>query len=114
MGVCGAAESTQVSGLRGPGGPTSALWPSGASWSGWAPVIRSPGPIGLKPTGRQNGFIQTLLREWAFARLYRTNEERQEALAKWVHYYNHHRSHTALGGRVPAALSVNNVCGNHS
>lgn len=33
---------------------------------------------------------------------------------QWLHYYNHHRLHTALGGHPPAAMSVNNVCGNHS
>lgn len=70
-------------------------------------------PYRPQTNGKAERFIQTLLREWAYARLYRTNEERQEALAKWVHYYNH-RSHTALGGRVPAALSVNNVCGNYT
>lgn len=64
--------------------------------------------------GKAERFIQTLLREWAYARLYRSTEERQEALPKWLHYYNHHRSHTALGGQVPAAVSVNNVCGNHT
>lgn len=59
-------------------------------------------------------FIQTLLREWAYVRLYQSNEERREALAKWLHYYNHHRSHTALEDRAPASASVNNVCGNHT
>ncbi|HLJ62419.1 MAG TPA: integrase core domain-containing protein, partial [bacterium] len=47
-------------------------------------------------------------------RLYRSNEERRVAFPKWLHYYNHHRPHTALEGRVPAVASVNNVCGNHS
>lgn len=64
--------------------------------------------------GKAERFIQTLLREWAYARLYRSNEERHEALPKWLHYYNHHRPHTALEGRPPAAGSVNNVCGNHT
>ncbi|HXF83393.1 MAG TPA: integrase core domain-containing protein, partial [bacterium] len=47
-------------------------------------------------------------------RVYHSNEERVEAFAKWLHYYNHHRPHTALGGRAPAAVSVNNVCEQHS
>ncbi|HLA80913.1 MAG TPA: integrase core domain-containing protein [Thermoleophilia bacterium] len=46
--------------------------------------------------------------------MYHSNEERQEAFANWLHYYNHHRSHTALGGRSPAAVSVNNVCEQHT
>jgi len=64
--------------------------------------------------GKTERFIQTLLREWAYAGLYRSNEERQAAFPKWLHYYNHHRPHTALGARVPASVSVNNVCGNHN
>jgi len=64
--------------------------------------------------GKAERFIQTMLREWAYVRLYRSNEERLRALPKWLHYYNHHRPHAALGGRPPATLSVNNVCGNHS
>lgn len=63
--------------------------------------------------GKAERFIQTLLREWAYARVYRSNEERLIVLPKWLHYYNHHRPHTALGGRSPAAVSVNNVCGHH-
>lgn len=63
--------------------------------------------------GKAERFIQTLLREWAYVRLYRSDQERRDALPKWLHYYNHHRPHTALGGHVPASLSVNNVCGNH-
>jgi len=55
-----------------------------------------------------------MLREWAYARVYHSNEERQEAFANWLHYYNHHRPHTALGGQPPAAVSVNNVCEQHN
>lgn len=71
-------------------------------------------PYRPQTNGKAERFIQTLLREWAYARLYRSNEERQEALANWLHYYNHHRAHTALGGKPPAFMSVNNVCGNYS
>ncbi len=71
-------------------------------------------PYRPQTNGKAERFIQSLLREWAYARLYRSDKERHAALAKWLHYYNHHRPHTALGGRVPASQSVNNVCGNHS
>ena len=71
-------------------------------------------PYRPQTNGKAERFIQTLLREWAYARLYRSNQERQTAFPKWLHYYNHHRPHTALEGRVPAIVSVNNVCGNHS
>jgi len=71
-------------------------------------------PYRPQPNGKAERVIQTLLREWTYARVYRSNEERHDALAKWLHYYNHHHAHTALGGRVPAAMTVNNVCGNHN
>ena len=71
-------------------------------------------PYRPQTNGKAERFVQTLLREWAYARLYRSNEERQTAFPKWLHYYNHHRPHTALEGRVPATVSVNNVCGNHN
>jgi transposase InsO family protein len=71
-------------------------------------------PYRPQTNGKAERFIQTMLREWAYARVYRSNEERQEAFAKWLHYYNHHRPHTALGGHPPAAVSVNNVCRQHT
>jgi transposase InsO family protein len=71
-------------------------------------------PYRPQTNGKAERFIQTLLAEWAYARLYRSNEERQRAFPKWLHYYNHHRPHTALGGSAPAAVSVNNVCGHHN
>jgi hypothetical protein len=59
-------------------------------------------------------FIQTLINEWAYGRLYRTNAERLDALPGWVAYYNGERTHTALGGITPAAALVNNLRGNHN
>ncbi|SRR5436309_4551307 len=66
-------------------------------------------PYRPQTNGKAERFIQTLLAEWAYARLYQSNEERVHALPKWLHYYNFHRPHTALKGKPPAA-SVNNVC----
>ncbi len=71
-------------------------------------------PYRPQTNGKAERFIQTLLREWAYGRLYRSNEERHAALANWLHYYNHHRAHTALGGLPPASKTVNNVCGNYT
>ena len=71
-------------------------------------------PYRPQTNGKAERFIRTLLHEWAYARVYESNQERHEAIAKWLHYYNYHRTHTALGGRPPASASVNNVCGNYS
>jgi transposase InsO family protein len=64
--------------------------------------------------GKAERFIKTLLAEWAYGRLYRTNAERLAALPVWADHYNTERTHTALGGITPMAALVNNVRGNHS
>lgn len=64
--------------------------------------------------GKAERFIKTLLAEWAYGRLYRTNDERLEALPAWVTYYNTERTHTALGGITPTEALRNNLRGNHS
>jgi transposase InsO family protein len=63
--------------------------------------------------GKAERFIQTLLREWAYGRAYRSNEERAAALPVFVDFYNRGRPHTALGGRSPLD-AVNNVRADHS
>jgi transposase InsO family protein len=64
--------------------------------------------------GKVERFNRTLLEEWAYARLYRSNDERHQALARWLRFYNHRRPHTALDGLTPMAVLVNNVHGNHT
>ncbi len=63
--------------------------------------------------GKAERMIQTLLREWAYGRTYRTNGERAAALPAFVDFYNRRRPHTALGGRSPLD-AVNNVSGDHT
>jgi transposase InsO family protein len=53
--------------------------------------------------GKAERFNRTLLEEWAYVRLYRSNDERLAALQEWVAFYNSARPHTALGGRAPAS-----------
>jgi transposase len=59
-------------------------------------------------------FNKTLLEEWAYARLYRSNTERRRAFTRWLRTYNHRRPHTALDGLTPMAVLVNNVHGKHT
>jgi transposase InsO family protein len=63
--------------------------------------------------GKVERFNRTLLDEWAYVRLYRSDAQRSRALQQWLHLYNHHRSHTSLGGRAPLDL-VCNLPGHHS
>lgn len=71
---------------------------------------------GYRPqtNGKAERYIRTLIGEWAYVRLYRSNAERLRALPGWVHFYNHHRPHTALGGRTPMDALVNKVDGNYT
>ena len=66
-----------------------------------------------QPNGKVERFNRTLLEEWAYARAYSSNAERVGLLADWLHRYNYHRAHTALGGVAPIQR-VNNLCGNYS
>jgi transposase InsO family protein len=64
--------------------------------------------------GKAERFIGTLQREWAYARLFRSNAERLASLPRWLDTYNRRRPHAALGGLTPQAVFVNKVGGNDS
>ena len=63
--------------------------------------------------GKVERFNRTLVEEWAYVRVYRSETARTTALARWLHLYNHHRAHTSLGGHPPITR-VNNLAGQHS
>ncbi len=58
-------------------------------------------PYRPQTNGKAERFNRTLADEWAYQRPYTSNAERTAALADFLHNYNHHRSHTALGGQPP-------------
>jgi transposase InsO family protein len=58
-------------------------------------------PYTPRTNGKAERFIQTLLREWAYARPYRTSNQRTRRLPAWLEFYNRRRPHTALGYRPP-------------
>jgi transposase InsO family protein len=58
-------------------------------------------PYRPQTNGKVERFNRTLLDEWAYVRLYRSDAARARALQRWLHLYNHHRSHTSLGGQAP-------------
>ncbi|MFI9556983.1 IS481 family transposase [Nonomuraea endophytica] len=51
--------------------------------------------------GKAERLNRTLATEWAYRRPYTSNQHRTDALGPWLHYYNHQRPHTALGGQPP-------------
>lgn len=70
-------------------------------------------PYRPQTNGKAERFIRTLLDEWAYVRLYRSNAERLRALPRYLDFYNRRRPHTAIRGLVPLA-AVNNVLKHHS
>ena len=69
-------------------------------------------PYTPRTNGKAERWIQTLLREWAYARPYASSARRLAALPRWLEYYNTERPHTALGYRPPQhrlQALVNNV-----
>ena len=71
-------------------------------------------PYRPQTNGKVERLIKTLLDEWAYARPYRSNAERLEVLPDWVHFYNHGRPHTAIGGLTPHQALVNDLSVNHT
>jgi transposase InsO family protein len=64
-------------------------------------------PYTPKTNGKAERFVQTSLREWAYAKPYESSEERAAALQPFLHRYNWHRPHSALNrlppmSRIPA------------
>lgn len=70
-------------------------------------------PYRPQTNGKAERLNRTLAGEWAYARPYTSNRGRLDALPGWLQSYNHHRPHTALGGRSPMQL-LNNLPDNHT
>lgn len=70
-------------------------------------------PYRPQTNGKVERLNRTLLDEWAYVRRYSSNAERTEALADFLHTYNYHRCHTALGGQPPISR-VNNAAGQYT
>jgi transposase InsO family protein len=73
--------------------------------------------LGIKPkrtrpyrpqtNGKIERFHRTLADGWAFARMFLSESARRKALPAWLHEYNHHRPHTAIGTRPPITRLTN-------
>ena len=63
--------------------------------------------------GKIERFHRTMAAEWAFARHYPNERTRRSALPAWLHTYNHHRQHSAIG-KVPPITRLTNLPGQYS
>jgi transposase InsO family protein len=69
-------------------------------------------PYRPQTNGKAERFIRTLLDGWAYGAIYGSSRERTAALDGWLHYYNHHRRHTALGHQPPVTRT--NLLGSYT
>ena len=66
-----------------------------------------------RTNGKAERLIQTLLNEWAYARIYGSSAERTTALTAYLDRYNYRRPHGSLSHQPPASR-LNNVLGNYT
>jgi transposase InsO family protein len=69
-------------------------------------------PYRPQTNGKIERFHRTLADGWAYARFYSSETQRRAALPAWIHFYNHHRIHSAIGGAPITRL--NNLPGHHT
>jgi len=74
-------------------------------------------PYTPRTNGKAERFIQTALREWAYAKAYQRSDHRGAELPLWLHRYNWHRPHASLAKQTPVSrldLTRNNLLQLHS
>jgi transposase InsO family protein len=74
-------------------------------------------PYTPKTNGKAERFIQTSMREWAYAQAYRHSRQRKAQLPHWLHRYNWHRPHAGINDRIPISrlgLAEDNLLRLHS
>ena len=74
-------------------------------------------PYTPRTNGKAERFIQTALREWAYARAYDTSDQRAAELPAWTHRYNWHRPHGGIKAQTPISrlgLAEDNLLRVHS
>jgi transposase InsO family protein len=70
-------------------------------------------PYRPQTNGKIERFHRTLAEGWAFKKFYNSESARRAALPAWLHEYNHHRPHTAIG-KVSPITRLDNLAGHHS
>jgi transposase InsO family protein len=76
-------------------------------------AVKKTRPYRPQTNGKIERFHRTLADGWAFKRLYPSETDRRAALPAWLHQYNHHRPHSAIG-KVPPITRLTNLSGQYS
>jgi transposase InsO family protein len=70
-------------------------------------------PYRPQTNGKIERFHRTLAEGWAFKKFYNSESARLAALPAWIHHYNHHRPHSAIGNATPITR-LHNLPGHHN
>jgi len=89
----------------------SFLWRDSCAELGIA--MKKTRPWRPQTNGKIERLHRTLADGWAYKKLYSSETARRSALPGWLHQYNHHRPHSALGG-LPPITRLNNLAEHHS
>ena len=79
----------------------------GSSLTASGITVRYAHPYRPQTNGKVERFHRTLRNECAYGKAYRTEHILRKASTRWLHTYNHHRPHTALGGKPPITRVTN-------
>lgn len=90
----------------------SRLWRDALTDAGITPKFTRP--FRPQTNGKIERFHRILLEEWAYIRDWHTDHERTTHYDHFIHFYNHHRAHGALGWATPMSTLKDNVPGIHS
>jgi transposase InsO family protein len=83
----------------------SRLWAQTCAELGITP--KRTRPYRPQTNGKIERFHRTLADEWAFKKFYASESARRAAYPAWLHDYNHHRPHTAIGNSAPITRLTN-------
>jgi len=70
-------------------------------------TVKKTRPYRPQTNGKIERFHRTMADGWAYAHHYTSETQRRDALAGWLHEYNHHRPHSAIGGKPPISRLTN-------
>jgi transposase InsO family protein len=90
----------------------SGLWHRACAATGT--TVKKTRPYRPQTNGKVERFHRILLEEWAYIRPWDSETERTQAYDGFIHFYNHHRAHGALGWATPVSIIQDNLPEEHS